>query len=231
MEEINSVLSPDGFLLINKPAGITSHDVVNIARKKLGIKKIGHAGTLDPMATGLLILGVGKATKKLGTLIGLPKTYEAEITLGATSTTDDKEGEIKDLRNKNDNLQIPTDEEIMRAIKKFTGEQEQMPPAFSALKINGKRAYKIARQGGTPELKPRKITVYELKLNSYNYPLISLTCNVSSGTYIRSLARDIGKELGTGGYLSKLCRTSIGKYKIDGAINVNGNWSLTVNDD
>lgn len=229
--------SLNGFLLVNKPGGFTSHDVVAVARRMLKIKKIGHAGTLDPMATGLLILGVGKATKKLGSIIGLPKTYTAEITLGATSTTDDKEGVIEPftapatagvhdvdsrVRGNGTSLEIlpltPTLKEIETCLKKFIGEQQQTPPQFSAIKINGQRAYKIARQGKIVELKPRTITIYDIRLISYEYPLINIETSVSSGTYIRSLARDIGQALKTGAYLSRLERTSIGEYKLDDAI-------------
>ncbi|MDO8512325.1 MAG: tRNA pseudouridine(55) synthase TruB [bacterium] len=214
-DKLNSM---NGFLLVDKPGGFTSHDVVAVARRMLKIKKIGHAGTLDPMATGLLILGVGSATKKLGNIIGLPKTYTAEITLSATSTTDDREGVINELQMMNDELRIPTNEEITMTIKKFIGEQQQVPPQFSAIKINGQCAYKKARQGETVELKPRTITIYDIKLISYEYPLINIETGVSSGTYIRSLARDIGQTLKTGAYLSKLERTSIGEFKLNDAV-------------
>jgi tRNA pseudouridine55 synthase len=225
----------NGFLLVNKPSGMTSHDVVAVARRMLGIKKIGHAGTLDPMATGLLILGVGKATKKLGNIIGLPKTYTAEIALGATSTTDDAEGTLDTfttptkvgvqnvdsrIRGNGVLLEIPSNTKIESCLKKFIGEQQQTPPQFSAIKINGQRAYKKARQGETVDLKPRTITIYDIKLVSYRYPLITIETSVSSGTYIRSLARDIGQALGTGAYLSKLERTSIGEFKLADAINL-----------
>jgi tRNA pseudouridine55 synthase len=216
---------------------MTSHDVVAIARRILKIKKIGHAGTLDPMATGLLILGVGKATKKLGGIIGLPKTYTAEITLGATSTTDDKEGDIEafttpatagvhdvDSRLGGNGVfieipkTIPNLDEIETCLNNFIGEQQQTPPQFSAIKINGQRAYKKARQGELVELKPRTITIYDIKLISYQYPLVKIETSVSSGTYIRSLARDIGQILNTGAYLSKLERTSIGDFKLSNAV-------------
>jgi tRNA pseudouridine55 synthase len=203
----------DGLILVNKPSGMTSHDVVNVARRAFGIRRIGHAGTLDPMATGLLILGVGKATKKLGDITGSPKTYNAEITLGATSTTDDKEGVIE----KSTNVQ-PTLERIQDVLEKFTGEILQTPPIFSAIKINGQRAYKIARRGETIKMEPRRITIHKIELVSYKYPLLEIKTDVSSGTYIRSLARDIGRELQTGAYLSKLERTSIGKYKLKDAV-------------
>jgi len=203
----------NGLILVNKPSGMTSHDVVNTARRAFGIKRIGHAGTLDPMATGLLILGIGKATKKLGSITGSSKTYTAEITLGATSTTDDKEGVLE----KSENTQ-PTAEQVQNALEKFTGEIMQTPPIFSAIKINGQRAYKIARRGETIKMEPRKITIHKIELVSYKYPLLEIKTDVSSGTYIRSLARDIGQELKTGAYLSGLERTSIGEYKLQDAV-------------
>jgi len=210
---ISAVQEKDGLVLINKPSGMTSHDVVNVARHAFGIRRIGHAGTLDPMATGLLILGIGKSTKKLGNITGSSKTYDAEITLGASSTTDDKEGVIE----KSGDTQ-PTLEQIKNVLEKFTGEIMQTPPIFSAIKVNGQRAYKIARRGETIKMEPRKITIHKIELVSYKYPILKIKTDVSSGTYIRSLARDIGKEFGTGAYLSKLERTSIGEYKLADAV-------------
>lgn len=210
---ISAAQEKDGLILINKPSGITSHDVVNVARHAFGIRRIGHAGTLDPMATGLLILGIGKSTKKLGGITGSPKTYDAEITLGSNSTTDDKEGEIEKIGDTQ-----PTIEQIQEALNKFTGEIMQTPPIFSAIKVNGQRAYKIARRGETIKMEPRKITIHKIELVSYKHPILEIKTDVSSGTYIRSLARDIGKELGTGAYLSELKRTSIGEYKLEDAI-------------
>lgn len=210
MQEIGTIES--GFLLVNKPAGMTSHDVVNIIRKKTGIKKVGHAGTLDPMATGLLILAVGKATKEISKFSGMDKIYEAEITLGAESDTDDAEGKLISVSS-----QIPKETEIGEALKNMTGETNQIPPKFSAKKINGVTAYKLARQGKEFELKPKKITIYNLDLQNYSYPKINLVCKVSSGTYIRAIARDLGKVLQTGAYLSKLNRTKIGDYRLEDA--------------
>lgn len=207
----------DSLMLIDKPSGFTSHDVVNVVRKKTGEKRVGHAGTLDPMATGLLIVGIGKATKELGKLIGLDKTYKAEITLGAESTTDDKEGIINELRTDNHHSRIPDTKDVESALRKFTGKIEQIPPAFSALKINGERAYKKARRGEKVFLKPRPVTVYSIKLIDYQFPALKIETEVSSGTYIRALARDIGKELGCGGYLSALTRTRIGEFYLSDA--------------
>lgn len=212
----------DGIILIDKPAGISSFGVVAKIRKVISTKtgkkaKVGHAGTLDPFATGLLILLVGKATKQANTFLKLDKSYHATLRLGKESTTADPEGEIIDVSAK-----IPEQNEIGEALKKFTGEIEQTPPIFSAIKVNGQRAYALARKGQPVELKPRKTNIYEYKNVMYKYPFLSFDVHVSSGTYIRSLAVDIGKELVTGAYLSELRRTSIGEYRIEDAHIIDG---------
>jgi tRNA pseudouridine55 synthase len=204
----------DGYLLVDKPAGWTSHDVVakvrNILKNESGHKvKVGHTGTLDPFATGLLILMVGSYTKRAAEFSKLDKTYEAEVTLGSVSTTGDPEGEITQKFDK-----VPTQEEINKVLEGFTGEIEQTPHKFSAMKIDGQRAYKLAREGKEVKLEPRKVTVYSIKEVGYNYPKLKFTAEVSSGTYIRSLAEDIGENLGTGAYLSSLRRTKVGKYEV-----------------
>jgi tRNA pseudouridine55 synthase len=204
----------DGYLLVDKPAGWTSHDVVakvrNILKNESGHKvKVGHTGTLDPFATGLLILMVGSYTKRAAEFSKLDKTYEAEVTLGSVSTTGDPEGEITQKFDK-----APTQEEIYNVLEGFTGEIEQTPHKFSAMKIDGQRAYKLAREGKEVKLEPRKVTVYSIKEVGYNYPKLKFTAEVSSGTYIRSLAEDVGKNLGTGAYLSTLRRTKVGKYEV-----------------
>ena len=230
-------INPSGILLIDKPIGWTSFDVVAKVRgglKQLGVTKpkVGHAGTLDPLATGLLIILVGSYTKKASAFSGLDKIYQAEVMLGSVSTTDDKEGVIK-----NTSTRIPSTEEIKNVLKQFLGESEQVPPQFSAVKVNGKRAYKIAREGKQPEIKPRNIKIYTISDINYRYPTITFSISVSSGTYIRSIARDIGEKLGTGAYLCKLVRTEIGNYKLTDAhqlqkldlknlstsVNINGN--------
>ena len=202
-------------LLIDKPKGITSHDVVDQLRKITGERRVGHAGTHDPNATGLLIVGVGReSTKKLGEITkNTTKTYEAEITLGATSDTDDAEGKI--LSNKV--TKRLSDEDIKKILRQFEGEQMQIPPIYSAIKLKGKKAYELARKGKEVILEPRKITIHSIKLDEYNFPMLKITCEVSSGTYIRALARDIGKSLGTGAYLSELRRTKIGEFDIQNA--------------
>lgn len=206
-------------MLVNKPKGITSHDVVDAVRKATGVKKVGHAGTLDPNATGLLIVGVGReATRGLGEIAkNMKKVYEAEILLGATSDTDDAEGKIV---HTNPAGSKPSRKEVKKIVKSFTGEQMQKPPEYSAIKIRGRKAYQLARQGKKVELEPRKIKIYSIKLLEYTYPVLTIECVVSSGTYIRALARDIGDKAGTGAYLNNLRRTSVGQYKLEDAVEV-----------
>jgi tRNA pseudouridine55 synthase len=204
----------EGILLVDKPAGWTSHDVVakvrSILSKGAAEKvKVGHTGTLDPMATGLLILVVGSYTKRAAEFSKLDKTYEAEITLGANSTTADAEGEISPV-----NDHQPSNAEVAAVVGSFIGRIEQVPPAYSAIKVGGQRAYILARAGKNLEIEPRKITIYELKLTRYEYPRLYVTARVSSGTYIRSLAEDIGQKLG---YLSALRRTQVGPYDVNKA--------------
>lgn len=204
------------FLLVDKPKGITSHDVIDYLRKITGERRIGHAGTLDPNATGLLIVGISReSTKHLGSITkDTAKTYIADILLGATSDTDDSEGVIS---NSNSDLK-PEKSDIEKVIKNFLGEQDQIPPIYSAIKMQGKKAYEVARKGQNIELAARKVVIHSIKLLNFNYPNLQMECEVSAGTYIRSLARDIGEKLGTGGYLKELRRTKIGEYKIESAV-------------
>ncbi len=208
-------MTKEGFLLINKAAGMTSHDVVNRVRKITGIRKVGHAGTLDPFATGLLIIGIGRsATREMQTLQGLDKTYEATFILGASSDTDDKEGTITPNACKD-----VTNETIDAGLATMTGEIEQIPPMYAAIKIKGKKLYELAREGKTIERKPRKITIYELKrlndvVQGQNTSQFSAFINCSTGTYIRAIARDLGTYLNGGGYVSTLNRTSIGSISL-----------------
>ena len=188
----------DGMILIDKPANMTSFGVVARVRRKLTEKagkkvKVGHTGTLDPFATGLMILLVGKACKQAGKFSKLDKTYEATIVLGETSTTGDPEGEISHASRV-----VPTEEDIKKALKHFTGFIMQTPPAFSAIKIDGQRAYKLARDGKKVDMPQREVTIYKLELVDYTYPKLKIRTHVSSGTYIRTLAEDIGKVLKTG---------------------------------
>lgn len=217
----------DGILPIDKPQGWTSHDVVAKVRYSLKPKweqqaatsgkfRVGHAGTLDPMATGLLILLIGKATKKQDSFTKLDKRYRAEVTLGASSSTDDAEGDISDWFVSED-ADKPTRVNIEIALEQFKGEIEQIPPAYSAIKVDGQRAYKVARSGQEIKLKSRKVVIHSLEIIDYDYPRLRLECRVGSGTYIRSLARDLGRDLGVGGYLSGLRRTHIGDCSVEEA--------------
>ncbi|MFA5061736.1 MAG: tRNA pseudouridine(55) synthase TruB [Patescibacteria group bacterium] len=209
------------FLFINKPAGWTSHDVVAHIRTDKKIK-VGHAGTLDPFATGLLIVGVGRdCTKKLDEFKQLPKTYIATIKLGATSDTYDKTGKISEYQNPTkDPTKIPDKKTISSILKSFIGKQLQTPPMFSAKKINGQRLYKLARQGKTIERQPNEIEIYEINLLDYSWPILKIEVKCSTGTYIRSLANDIGEKLGIGAYCEELERTAIGENYLKNAINL-----------
>ncbi len=204
------------FLLIDKPKGMTSHDVVDQVRKITGEKRVGHGGTLDPNATGLLIVGVGReATKQLGEIsMETTKTYLAEIFLGEERDTDDIEGIVI---SKAKGVLPPGKGEIRRALSDFLGDQQQVPPAYSAIKMKGKKAYEMARRGEKVKLKARNVVIYHIKCIAYSFPVLSIEVEVSSGTYIRALARDIGKRLGCGAYLRELRRTKVGKYDIANA--------------
>jgi tRNA pseudouridine55 synthase len=210
-----------GMLLVDKPAGWTSFDVVNYIRRQVaqaeGKKpkhvKVGHTGTLDPFATGLLIILIGKEyTRKAGEMSKQDKTYEVTMRLGEASTTGDPEGEISKVSDK-----VPTEEAIEEALKMFTGTIEQVPPAYSAVKINGQRAYKLARAGKEVKIDPRQVTINRLELVDYAYPEVKLLADVSSGTYIRTLVIEIGEKLGTGAYTHSLKRTKIDKYDLHNA--------------
>ena len=199
----------DGLLLIDKPAGITSFGVVARVRRLLSQEagkrvKIGHTGTLDPFATGLMILVAGKATKRAAEFSKLDKVYEATFKLGDTSSTGDPEGEIV-----HDSDLQPPQEQLEAALGQFRGEITQTPPIFSAIKIGGVRAYKLARLNKDVEIPARNVTIYSLELLEYEYPLVKIRVHVSSGTYIRSLVSDIGMVLGTGAYTIELRRTKI----------------------
>ena len=200
-----------GFILINKPASWTSFDVVAYLRKVTGIKKIGHAGTLDPLATGLLIIAIGStATKKINTYVKLDKIYTAKIKLGETSDSYDAEGKIII----NNIVTEPTQKEIEQLLIEMTGPQQQIPPMFSAKKINGQRLYQLARQGLTIERQPSAIIIYQLELLTYQYPWLNLKIHCSSGTYIRSLIQDIGQKLSCGAVLYQLNREQIGDFQL-----------------
>lgn len=208
----------DGIILIDKPTDMTSFGVVARVRRVLSEQagrkvKVGHCGTLDPFATGLLILCIGKECKNAGTYMKHDKVYEATFRLGQESATGDPEGEVSDISDK-----VPTKEEIEKVLQQFTGDIKQRPPIFSALKIDGVRAYKLARDGKEIEIPERTITIHSLELVEYSYPELKIRTHVSSGTYIRSLGVDIGKALGTGAYCTQLRRTAIASWHLERAV-------------
>jgi len=202
--------TPSGLIIVDKPAGLTSHDVVARVRRIAGTRKVGHAGTLDPMATGVLVVGVEKATKLLGYLTLTEKEYQATIRLGQSTTTDDAEGEVV-----SSNPKTIAEDELTDAVSELTGEIMQVPPKVSAIKVNGQRAYKLTRAGEAPELAARPVTVHEFAITAIRsgaFTDVDATIRCTSGTYIRSLARDLGARLGTGGHLTALRRTRVGPY-------------------
>ncbi len=202
----------EGFLLTDKPDGMTSHDVVARIRRLTNEKRVGHAGTLDPFATGLLIVGIGRAaTREMSKLVGLDKKYEAEFVLGASSDTDDRTGTLEKVAP---GFSLG-EKEIKKALQQFVGKIEQIPPAYSAIKIKGQKMYEAARKGKPIKAKSRLVTIFNLELVSETPLRVRIHC--SSGTYIRAIARDLGKELGTGGYVQELKRTSIGPYFLKNA--------------
>ncbi len=209
-------LTEGTILAVDKPKGITSHDVVNIIRKKSGIKRVGHGGTLDPLATGVLVIGIGRsATKTLDRYTLGEKEYEAVIKLGLTSTTDDEEGEKTHVSN-----HIPNKSQIKDVLKLFIGKIQQTPPIYSAIKIKGKPAYKYARGEKGIKMEAREVEINNIELVSYKYPLLTITIACKKGVYIRSLARDIGEKLKTGAYLSDLRRTKVGKFTLKDCVSI-----------
>lgn len=206
----------NGILLVDKPSSWTSFDVVakvrGIVRRETGVKKVkvGHTGTLDPLATGLLVLVIGSYTKCVPELSKADKTYEVTMKLGETSSTGDEEG----IKTKSSEQRAVSSEELQAVLEAFVGEIEQVPPAYSAIKVNGQRAYKLARAGKPVKIEPRKVTIYKITDVEYDHPIVKFTAKVSSGTYIRTLVEDIGKSLGTGAYMSDLRRTQVGVFDI-----------------
>ena len=204
----------DEIILVDKPEGISSFGVVakvrGFLKRKFGHKiKVGHTGTLDPFATGLLILLSGKMTKKSGEFLKLDKVYEATIKLGFVSTTGDPEGEIEKRSEKR-----PEMGEVETVLRQFVGNIQQTVPRFSAVKINGRRAYQLARKGEDFETPTREVEIYSIEILNYDFPELTIRCHVSSGTYIRTLGEDIGEALNTGAYLTALRRTRVGKYDV-----------------
>jgi tRNA pseudouridine55 synthase len=207
----------NGLVIVDKPGGMTSHDVVARIRRLAGTRRVGHAGTLDPMATGVLVVGVEKATRLLGYLTLTEKEYAATIRLGQSTGTDDAEGDITATAPA---IHVSA-ETLTKAVTGLTGEIQQVPPAVSAIKVNGQRAYRLTRAGAAPELKARPVTVYEFAVTAVRHEGefldIDATVRCSSGTYIRGLARDLGITLGTGGHLTRLRRTRVGGYGLEQA--------------
>ena len=203
--------SESGLVVVDKPAGMTSHDVVARVRRLAGTRKVGHAGTLDPMATGVLVLGLNRATRLLGHLMLTEKAYDATIRLGVATTTDDAEGEVL--------ATAPTDgldeASIRGVLAGFVGEIDQVPTAVSAIKVDGVRAYQRVRDGEQVELEPRRVTIHELTVHDVSGPDVRITVRCSSGTYIRAIARDAGAALGVGGHLTALRRTAVGEFGLD----------------
>lgn len=212
-----------GILLVDKPLGPSSHGIVSAARKALGTRKIGHAGTLDPMATGLLVLGVGTSTRLLTYLVGADKTYTATIRLGSATVTDDAEGDVTSIADRAV-LDAITDSDIQREIAALTGAIEQRPSAVSAIKVDGQRAYNLVRAGDDVVLDARTVTVSKFESHAIRRTPgaidVDVTVDCSSGTYIRALARDIGEALDCGGHLTALRRTRVGSLSVKEACSV-----------
>jgi tRNA pseudouridine55 synthase len=212
----NNIFEEGQVLLINKPLYWTSFDAVRKIRNLVQTKKVGHAGTLDPLATGLLIICTGKFTKKINEYMSKEKEYIGTITLGATTPTYDLESEPENFRP----FENITNEMIRNTAMQFTGEIMQVPPVHSAIKIEGKRVYELARSGKNVTLEPRKLFIKEFMITDIALPIVHFKVICSTGTYIRSLAYDFGERLGCGAYLSKLCRTRIGEFNLDDAYTI-----------
>ncbi|MDP3954034.1 MAG: tRNA pseudouridine(55) synthase TruB [bacterium] len=199
-------------IAVYKPKGPTSNDVVQMIKKTTGANKVGHAGTLDPLASGVLVVGIGReSTKNLSEEVKKEKEYIALVKLGETSETDDEEGK-KTIVQK---YEQPDKSIVTEITKKFIGRIRQIPPVYSAIKINGREAYKYARKGKAPEMKPREVEIKSIEILEYKWPFLKIKVTTGPGVYIRSLARDIGNELGTGGYLAELERTRVGQFTKD----------------
>jgi tRNA pseudouridine55 synthase len=210
-QSLNNTFEDGQVLLINKPLGWTSFDVVRKIRNTIKIKKVGHAGTLDPLATGLLILCTGKFTKRINEYMAQEKEYTGSFTLGATTPTYDLESEPQDFKD----YSTITTEQLQAIAQQFTGEQLQVPPMHSAIKKDGVRVYELARKGQTIELEPRKVLISVFELTAIELPVVHFRVVCTTGTYIRSLANDVGRAAGCGAYLSSLCRTRIGGFTLD----------------
>ena len=204
----------EGIILVNKPKGITSHDVVDVVRKKLATKRVGHAGTLDPLAEGLLIILVGKCTKLFSKFANFDKEYLGVLKLGEITTTGDSQGEVTHRHEYEDISQ----EKIREAFSLFLGEIEQIPPMVSALRMKGKRLYNLARRGIVVERPPRKIHILSLEVLKIDLPFVEFCVHCSKGTYVRKLAEDIGEKLGCGAHMVKILRLNIGPFNLEKAV-------------
>ncbi len=207
----NQTDTPEGILLVDKPQGITSHDVVSKLRRIFHIKKIGHAGTLDPMATGLLVMLIGKATKVSQFLMSMDKEYTGTIRLGQSTDSQDADGELVEERP------VPDlgEDAVRKEMKSFIGDQYQTPPMFSAKKVNGQALYKLARKGKTIEREPRVINIAKFEMSRFELPEIDFLVACSKGTYVRTIAHDLGERLGCGGHLCRLHRTGVGQFRVE----------------
>ena len=204
----------NGILILDKPSGVTSHDVVSFIRKKFDMQRVGHAGTLDPLATGILIVLLGPATKLFDKFSSFDKAYEATVKLGMVTDTADIQGNVL----KTFSCEQISRESIEDALQKFRGEIEQKPPMFSAVRFEGKRLYEIARRGITVEVKPRKINISTLQLLDFSFSEVKLYMECSKGTYVRKIAEDLGEFLGCGGCISQIRRTRVGPFRIEDAV-------------
>ena len=226
-------MTPSGLLVIDKPIGRTSMDVCRVVRARLRAGgapkrvKVGHGGTLDPLATGVLVILVGTATKLCERVMGGEKRYTARVDLSAFSATDDREGEPEEV----DVPEPPTRGDVERACAHFVGEIMQTPPVYSAMKVGGRRAYRLARAGETPELEPRPVVIHACDLVAYGWPIAEIDVRCGRGTYIRSLARDLGRTLGTGGMLDALRRTGVAPFGIDRAVTLDALPEVLAQDD
>ncbi len=207
-------MSTIGLLNVNKPAGMSSRQAVDCIKRLVRPAKVGHAGTLDPLATGVLVVCIGKATRLIEFVQQMPKRYRATFLLGRRSATEDIEGAVEELID----APVPTHHALEQAARRFVGTIQQVPPQFSALKVAGRRAYQLARVGRPVELAPRPVTIHQLDITDYAYPRLTIEVQCSAGTYIRSLGRDLAESMGTGAVMSKLVRTDIGQFHIDAAV-------------
>jgi tRNA pseudouridine55 synthase len=218
-----AVGDPVGFIGVNKPAGMTSHDVVDAVRRRFRCKKVGHGGTLDPFAEGVLVLGIGRgATKQLSSVVEHEKEYDALMHLGVTTDTGDATGKVMERREWRD-VALP---DVQKALERFRGEYAQVPPMYSALKRGGTPLYKLARKGMEVPREPRRVRIYDIRLGSLQLPNVRFSVTCSKGTYIRTLCTDLGELLGCGAHLETLVRTRVGPFDLSGAVRLDDLFAL-----